>query len=548
MMRAIVVASLLSGLIGCSADMSSSEPPVLEVTSPTRGTTMEGDQVTVTGTVQDDHKGVRVTVNGTTVTPSADGSFTATVPARAGIEIIETHAIDSDGNDVRDVRAVLAGHLEATDGTIASPVGARVSAAALTTVGNLIGSTVEKVDFTAAAQAMNPVYNNTGCLGAKIDITTISIANIDVGMVPTTGAITTAVAIDDVTVKMHANFKVACIGGSTNITVRTTKARINGALGLAVTGGKLTSSLPNATVALDGFTVDIGGVPGAIESLLKGEARKAAEKALTNLVKDKVPTFANTALEGLVAKPYTAGILGHDTRVMVTPKELVLSSEGLYVAVDTKLAVAGGEGGMFVSNPAPMSASLMTSTSGLGVAIANDAVNQLFSGLWAAGAMEQTLPIESVGVVASLLDDDAKTVGIELMLPPTVSSAGSALTLSVGDMIVTVKDASGVEIQKLALSLSTTLAASPTQTGAVTLAVGTPTLYAQVLAQTDAVDRPLTSEQVEGIITGVWGVVGGQADSALANLPMPTISGVTLGAPSVEGRDGFVFAEIPLSM
>jgi hypothetical protein len=548
MMRAIVVASLLSGLIGCSADMSSSEPPVLEVTSPTRGTTTEGDQVTVTGTVQDDHKGVRVTVNGTTVTPSADGSFTATVPARAGIEIIETHAIDADGNDVRDVRAVLAGHLEASDGSIAAPVGARVSAEALATVGNLIGSTVEKVDFTAAAQAMNPVYNNTGCLGAKIDITSIALSNIDVGMVPTTGAITTAVAIDDVVVKMHANFKVACIGGSTNITVRTTKARINGGLGLAVAGGKLAATLPNATVALDGFTIDIGGVPGAIESLLKGEARKAVESALTKLVKEKVPALATTTLEGLVSKPYTAGILGHDTRVMVTPKELVVSSEGLYVAVDTKLAVAGGEGGMYVSTPSPMSASLMTLTAGLGVAIADDAANQLFSGLWAAGAMEQTLPIESVGVVASLLDDDAKTVGIELMLPPTVSTTGTTLELSLGDLIVTVKDASGVEIQKLALSLSTSLAASPTQTGAVTLTVGTPKIYAQVLAQTDAVDRPLTSEQVEGIITGVWGVVGGQADAALAKLPMPTISGVTLGAPSIEGRDGYLFADIPLSM
>jgi hypothetical protein len=188
----------------------------------------------------------------------------------------------------------------------------------------------------------------------------------------------------------------------------------------------------------------------------------------------------------------------------------------------------------------------MQSSANLSVAIADDTINQLFSGLWAAGSFEQNLSIDQVGVVASLLDDDAASLSIEMMLPPTVSTIGGALELGVGDLMVTVKDASGAEIQKLALSLSTTLAAGPTQTGAITMTVGAPTVFAQVLAQSDVVDRPLTSEQVEGIIKGVWGVVGGQADAALAKLPMPSVAGMTLGAPSVEGRDGFILADIPL--
>ena len=545
-MRAIVVASLFGSLIGCSADESSDAPPVLEVTSPARGTTSEGSEVTVTGRVTDDHPGVKVSVNGQQVTPAADGSFSATVTTAPGLDMIETHAIDSGDNDVRDVRAILSGTLEAADGSTASPLAAHVSPAALTAVGNTLATTAEQIDFMAAAAAMNPVYNNTGCLGAKIDLTSITMSNIGIGLAPTTGVLQTKVEIDDVVVKLHANFKVACIGGSTNITVRTTKARINGDLGLAVTGGKLGASLPAATVSLEGFTIDVGGVPGAIESLLKGEARKAVENALTKVIKEKVPPMANTALSGLLAKPFNAALLGHDTTVSVTPKTLDISSTGVYVAVDTKLVVAGGEGGMYISNPAPMSSSLMQSTAGLSVAIADDTVNQLFSGLWAAGAFEQNLTIDQVGVVASLLDDDAATLAIDLMLPPTVSTAGGALELGIGDLMVTVKDASGNEIQKLALSIKTTLAAGPTQTGAITMTVGAPTVFAQVLAQSDVVDRPLTSEQVEGIITGVWGVVGGQADAALAKLPMPAVGGITLGAPAVEGRDGFLFAEIPM--
>ncbi|MBA3456540.1 MAG: hypothetical protein H0T42_25855, partial [Deltaproteobacteria bacterium] len=319
---------------------------------------------------------------------------------------------------------------------------------------------------------------------------------------------------------------------------------INGGLGLAVSGGKLSASLPTSSVMLEGFTIDVGGVPGAIESLLKGEARKAVEKALAKVITDKVPPMANTALSGLLAQPFQAALLGHPTTVTVTPASLDISADGIFVAVDTKLLVTGGEGGMYVSNPVAMTPALMDASSGISVAIADDTVNQLFAGLWGAGAFEQSVSIASVGVLASLLDDDAASLGIELMLPPTVSTMGGALELGVGDLIVTVKDAGGAEIQKLALSLSTTLAAGPTQTGAITMTVGTPTVFAQILSQSDAVDRPLTAEQVEGIIKGVWGVVGGQADAALAKLPMPAVGGIVLGAPAIEGRDGFVFADV----
>jgi len=547
MMRATAVAVLLAGFVGCSGTEGTAGdlPPVLELTSPERGTFAEGDQVTVSGRVQDDSASVAVTINGTEVTVNADGTFQTTLAVRPGMEMIETHAIDSAGHDVRDVRAVLAGTLAPSDGSLAAPIGARLGVDAFRTVGRAIGDTAEGIDFTAVALAMNPVYNNDGCLGAKIDITSVDVGQIDVGLTPKAGAVATAVAIHDVTVRLRANFKVACVGGSTNITVRSTKARINGNLGVTTSSGKLATSLSGTTVALDGFSVDVGGVPGAIESLLKGEARKAAENALKDAIQDSVPPMANDALGGLVARPYTAAILGHDTRVTVSPAEVALSTDGLFVALDTRLAVTGGEGGMFVSSPSPLSASLMP-TDKLGIALADDAVNQLFSGLWAAGALELTTSIDAIPALSALLDDDARSLAVSALLPPTVTSDADGLELAVGDLMVSVRDESDTEIQRLALSVTTSLAAGPTQTGKIRLTVGTPTLKAQVISQTDAVERPMTDEQIEGIITGAWGLVGGLADDALANLPLPTIAGVTLGAPTVEGADGYVVADIPL--
>ncbi|CAN5887184.1 hypothetical protein BH11MYX3_BH11MYX3_26010 [soil metagenome] len=548
MMRAIAIAALLGGFVGCAADGGVDAPPTLEITSPQRGTTLQGDTVEVSGVVTDDHDAskVKVVINGTSVTPAKDGTFTATVTVGTGITVLETHATDGGANDVRDVRAVLAGDLATSDGTKAAPVGAKIGPAAFSQLGAAMASTIKGIDFSAAVQSMNPVYDNGGCLGAKIDITSLTITDAGVGLVPKANALDTAVTLDNVVVKLHANFKVACIGGSTNITVKSSRAHIDGDLGLAVAGGKLTTSLGGAAVTLDGFQIDIGGVPGAIESLLKGEARKAAENALTKAVRDRVPPMANTALAGLTSKPFAANLLGHATKISVAPAQVNLSADGLYFAVDTKVAVTGGEGGMYASSPAPMSASLMQS-SGVGVAIADDLVNQLFSGLWAAGAIDQTVDLKGqLAVLGALLDDDAASLGISLALPPTVTGEGAELALAIGDLMLSVKDASGAEIQRIALSVKTTLSASPTQTGAITLTVGQPQLVAQVISQSDVVDRPMTSEQFEGIVGGAWGLVGGQADAALASLSLPSLAGIELGAPSIEGRAGYVFADLPL--
>jgi hypothetical protein len=549
MMRAIAIAACFGGLIGCASDGGVDLPPTLEITSPQRGTTVQGDTVEVSGVVTDDNdpRKVKVVINGAEVSPAKDGTFTATVPVAAGISILETHATDGGGSDVRDVRAVLAGNLGTSDGTKAAPVGAKVGPAAFMKLGSAFAQTIKGMDFTALAQTMNPVYDNSGCLGAKIDITSLTITNAGVALVPKANALDTAVTLDNVVVKLHANFKVACIGGSTTITVKSSKAHIDGDLGVAVTSGKLTTSLANAAVRLDNFSIDVGGVPGAIESLLEGQARSAAENALTKAVKDKVPPMANQALAGLTSKPFNANLLGHATKLTVAPAQVNLSADGLFFAVDTKVAVTGGEGGMYAAMPSPMSASLMQS-SGVGVAIADDLVNQLFSGLWAAGAIDQTVQIDSkLAVLGAILDDDAKALGISLALPPTVTGEGNELALSVGDLMISVKDASGTEIQKLALSVKTTLSAEPTQTGQLQLTVGQPQLHAQVISSSDVIDRPLTDEQVEGIVGGAWGLVGGMAGSALQTLTLPSIGGMELGAPSIEGRTGYVFADVPLN-
>lgn len=541
-----LLAMVSVGALGaCTSASGSDTAPTLTIVSPIRGATSDGGAVTVTGTVTDDGP-VAVTVNGAPATVAADGSFTVDVVLPPGITVIETHAVDRDAHDVRDVRAVLAGHLVATDGTLAAPVAARADAGAIAAVGDAIATLASGVDFDAAVKAMNPIYNNGGCLGARVDVTSVQLGAIDVGLAPGRGALVTDVAIHDVVVKAHADFKAACIGGSTSITVTTTTARIHGDLGVGASGGALHTTLPDATVALDGFTIDVGGVPSAVESLLRTQVRDAVANALANIIKQKAPGMADQALAGLVAKPLAPSILGHATQIAIDPTAIAIDpATGLYVELSTTTKVDGGTAGLALATGDAMSPDVLAGAPGLGIAIADDTINQLLAGLWAAGAVDRSLPIASVGPLAALLDDDVATLDVHLALPPTVSpGTGDALALALGDLVVTGRDAAGGEVQTIALSLSTTLTAAPSQAGKLALAVGTPAVKAQVLVQTDVVDRPLTDAQVEGIVNGAWGLVGDTIGSALANVPMPSVAGVALGAPTVTGHGGFVVADL----
>lgn len=545
MMR-VLAAALLVAATACSSQVADETPPTLEVTSPARGTLADGESVTVTGRALDAEGPVKVTVAGIEVTPAADGTFSATVPVAPGVHIIETYAIDKVGNQVRDVRAVLAGTLAPTDGTAIGQVGARAGVTALRAVAGAVATAAKGIDYTAAAQALNPVYNNDGCLGAKINITSIALSDIGVGLVPKTDALATDVTISNLVVKASVNYKVACVGGSTTVTLRATKTKIHGDLGLRIASGALATSLPNATVDFEGFSFDIGGVPGALESLVRDQVRNGVANALESTIKSKVPPIADNALAGLIAKPLSTSILDRATTISVTPKTVSITPEELFVAIDTKLSVTGGEGGTFLTTDMTLSPATMASSQGLGIALDDDIVNQLFAGLWAADAFDLQIEVASIPALGALLDDDAHTLDLKLSLPPTASTMSGELGLAIGDMIVTVRDQGGAEVQTMALSIATTLAAEPSQSGKIILTVGAPTVYATMLAQSDAVEKPLVDTEVEALVTAVWGLVGVKADNALSKLPMPTIAGVTLGAPTVTADAGFVLADVPV--
>jgi hypothetical protein len=192
----------------------------------------------------------------------------------------------------------------------------------------------------------------------------------------------------------------------------------------------------------------------------------------------------------------------------------------------------------------PIAAALLDKAPKLGVAVADDVVNQLMAGLWAAGAFDVNVTnMQQLSILSALIDADVASLDVAMSLPPTMKTAGSALELAVGDLIVTAKDAAGTPVLTAAMSLTTSMVAGPSGDGKrIVLTTTTPTVKIQILSQSGL--NPIEESELEGLITGVWGVVGGMADDALGKLPMPQVAGIQLTAPTVTGKDGYVVLDV----
>lgn len=504
--------------------------PTLEIETPTRGTFVDDGTVIVRGRVRDDGI-VKVRVNQTQVAVDPDGSFATTLSLPRGLAILETHAIDATGHDVRDVRAVLVGPF-ATAGGPAAWIGARLGRRGVAAFGKALAVTAKAIDWKRAAQALNPIYDDPGCLGARVDIAEVTVGNIEIALAPKDNAIETIVRVDKVEVKLDVNYQVACFAGSSSMSVRT-RARVQTEIAARVGAGQIRTAFRKPDVSLDDFQLEMR-VPGPIASVLRKVTRPAVEVALAQLIQTRLAPIVDSQLTMLLARPALPQVLGRDLDLVVAPTAIEITPRGILMTADSTLTVNGSRNARYVATRG-------TGTLGDGEAVgfaSAGAANQLLSGLWAAHAFDRTLPRDKLGPLAMLLDERVATVELAIALPPTIH-VDPALELAIGDLLITARDAAGAEVQRFAVSLRTGLAIKP----GAKLGTTEPTVYAQLLAQNGSLARPLDAAGIEGIVRGVWSLVAGNIDEALGEIWIPGLAeGVEL--KSLSGRDGAIVLDL----
>jgi hypothetical protein len=172
----------------------------------------------------------------------------------------------------------------------------------------------------------------------------------------------------------------------------------------------------------------------------------------------------------------------------------------------------------------------------------------VFAGMWASGALDLSMPIERDSTLALVIGGDTRSMTIEMSLPPTVAmDASGDLRLTAGDVIMTARDEQGDAIMSVAMTLSTTLGAEVNAEDRVELRLGEPQVWANILVQKDQGQVPLQDADLESLVDTVFPMVSKLANDAMETIPLPSLMGVSLDAPTLDSRAGYVVLQTGVS-
>jgi hypothetical protein len=539
---------LATALVGCSDHPYAPAVPAIDpvaprvhITAPARGT-FAGDvaKLEVRGTATDDARVAGVTVNGVDAVVAGDGSWTAMIPVAPGTQLIQAVASDGDGNTAKESRAVVVGPLQPIATAVPQAITAAISARTFAALGQGVAGYAVAGQLAAAIAPANPVIDAGGgpdCLYVQGSITSASVgAATTVSLVPGAGGLALDVELDQPRVGMHLAYAAACFDGSREVMAAASHIQVTGTLRAQITGGAFDVALIDQHVEVTGFDVDLGGVPGDVVDLLHLDA---ALGPIVGTATEKLVVPALNAALGGINGVHTVDVLGTPVDVAVTPAAMRFDPTGAIVDLDTVLRARGDTGSpgfVVVPNQRPA----MASDRGFELAVADDAVNQLLGSYWAAGGLTRTFDLTtgSYGALGELYD----RVELSAAVPPFVDASGSALALTIGDLIATFRHGDEVATA-VAINAAVSVKVVTGSDGLPRLDVGSPTTYVDILDEHVDGANELSNADFEAITSFALARVVAVGSGLIGTIPLPSLGGISVRDVGVAAHAGYLVVD-----
>lgn len=548
--RAWTVA-MAGSLAACSSsakedeiDESDHRPPIIEVHTPERGTSTTDAEILVTGRAYDNESSItRVTVNGVEATVESDGRFNAALPLAQGIAIIETIATDRGQNQAGDVRAVLAGNLVQHDVPVDDALVAFISSQAMSGLGDLVDTYVSGVDLTALAKSYNPVVDSgDSCNSYKGYVTSVERGDIVVSAEARDGGIHATVSIYSLVIDGYIDWRAFCGNGTSNYTITADAYDATALIVPGLDGTSLTIALEDVTSSFRDFQLDVSGVPGFVEDQFEDKVRDKVAEILRDKINEVTPPLAVSFLNGFLSETHYLDLLGRLVEFRVWPSELSFTDAGGLISLGATSTVEGAGEWMYLATPSPRPTEADMASTGLRIALADDILNQMLSGMWAGGVFEDTmLPGESDALSAAFGAEVAQAT-LTMMLPPVASfdtDTGTA-QIVLGDLVVEVLGPEGEILAEFVVSAEIDLAAESTSDGGIRLVTQTPRVLAQILQQSDSLLTELDTAKVAAIAELGIKQLALKADDLLDNLPVPGLPDSQITSPTLQPANGYL--------
>ncbi|MEJ7731894.1 MAG: hypothetical protein WKG00_22125 [Polyangiaceae bacterium] len=412
-------------------------PGDLRILEPARAAFIE-QNVAALVQVRGEGAGAELTIGEETVTPAEDGSFTATIAAVPGLNLLRVVS----GEDAVDTPFVYGTFAPATE-AVPAAVAVRINEQGFASKDGdevslemLANRALEDVDLLAALKGQKL---SGSVAGAKwtFDVQSATYGKTEVELGPREGGATFEARINDVRVEGKLSVKVFGVGPSGDVSLTADAAEVGGDIGVRLTGSALDATASEVQTTLEGFQYHSGnaGFPCCVDDIMTGILRPKIEDAAQTQVRDALRESLVFALSQL-ALPEEMDLQGAGFPATITIDEefdgAKFAKDGaqLTAAVRFHHAFAATDPGAQAPGwlKVGKAPGEMSTDPAFGVSISIDALNQALFAAWGQNGLERSF-------------DDvplAGTLHLAPRLPPLVlADAAGNLHAAAGEIDIT---------------------------------------------------------------------------------------------------------------
>ncbi len=524
-----------------------SSGPTLIVNTPNRGDWTESINTTVSGTVVEEFSVLLdLTVDGVSLQPDSVGAFSGEMNLNEGITVIETEAIDTDGNLSNDVRSVLSGTFEPKDEPIDDVFQVYLGSSGIDSLEANVETIVGDIDI-ASLLPSNPVSSQgVAWCTAYINVYNVNYGSATLDIDPqSNGYINVTMTVPNISMDLDVplnggSWWQPCPDFSGDVSASSLVANIT--LNPYVSNNEIYLSIVASDASLNGLNVSLNGwgsVLNFIVNFFEGDIADALEDEIQNQLSTQVPPLLEDTLQSIELST-SFDLMGSTFTMDALPSSIFADDNGVGFGMQANVtadnwAMNHNGLGSFVQGFSPPS---FPSNSGYNLALSTDFINQLMYQIWGTGIIAQELSLSELGIDSEDIEvifpnSSDLRITIEPILPPVVVAENNVVELQMGELYLAVHngDYTNGDIRlevythifaPLTLGLSSTL---------LTANVGTPETFFDVVYPMEG------ASGTETLLDALIPIILPTFTDAISEIPLPTFAGVTLSGltSSVDG-------------
>ena len=522
--------------------------PTIVVTSPERGAWTETATATVTGNISDTSGTVvSATINTEGVNIDTNGDFAHPVSYNTGVNVLQTSALDDDGNTSSDIRSVLMGNFLASGSQVENGLTAWIgdNDNGFGAIEEYTEAELKSLDYSSllgddihlgSTEICWCIWACCSTYSENLSVNNLSYDDIEVDL--STNINSRLVAVADI-INPRVDFNVyGTYNSNGTVTAETisvtviAEAVVNNSNQLELNVISVSSNTPSINLNLDGTLwsiLDFLGVDGWIEDYIEDEMQSAIEDA----VYDSVPDVLGDILQDLQINE-TFELMGNTYSFTATPKDIDISMDGLKLQMQSQFSAQNwaltetGLGSLFED----ISPANWYSWNGFGVSLSMDVLNQLLYEFWGSGALLMNMDDSELGIDDGDLDiifpnSTDMRLTVDALLPPVLVDTSGDLELQLGDVYIALHNGN-YSNNDMRLELYTSIFAPVTLTSngtSISTTIGEPTFYFDVIYPEASGSGAQSAEVLMGELIPY---ILPSLTSAIDEIDIPSISGFNI--------------------